>query len=307
MAATPGYTGPVPARLQDSLRFVRGIARAVRRGHPFPPESRRTPAPAPGGSASPGPRGGALARLWTEKDQLLRTEHRLPWPGLERPLVLMHLSDTHLRGPDAWLDRLCAAVRAERPDLIALTGDVITRGWQPAAVEQLLRALPPAPLGAFAVMGNWEYWGGASPAPWAERLAGLGVRLLHNTWAPVGPLSLVGVDDLLAGEPAVDAALAGLPPDRPAVVMTHSPAMFRVLQRPPVRLVLSGHSHAGQVRIPGLGAPFVPLGTGPYVAGWYREAGVDLFVSRGLGWSVAPLRWYCPPELAMLRLEPAAR
>lgn len=299
------YTARVAARLQDSLRFARGIARAIRRGHPFPPESRRDPAPAPQGTVQDTAVGGAWSRLRTEKDQLLRAEHHLSLPGLLRPVRVLHLTDTHLRRPDPWLDQLCAAVSAERPDLVVLTGDIVTRGWVPEAVDQLLGALPPAPLGRFAVMGNWEYWGGVERPGWESRLAQHGVTLLHNRWVQAGPLVLVGIDDLLSGEPEVDRALEGLPSADPVVVLTHSPALFRVLQRPPVRLVLAGHSHAGQVRIPGLGSPFVPLGTGPYVAGWYQEAGVHLFVSRGLGWSVAPLRWYCPPELAVLELRGA--
>ena len=74
-----------------------------------------------------------------------------------------------------------------------------------------------------------------------------------------------------------------------------------------MHLVLAGHSHGGQVRVPGLGALWVPRGTGPYVAGWYEQDGSHLFVSRGAGWSIAPLRWGCPAEIALLELRPAPR
>ncbi len=68
--------------------------------------------------------------------------------------------------------------------------------------------------------------------------------------------------------------------------------------------MLSGHSHGGQFRLPGVGALFVPRATGAYVAGWYEQDGTHLFVNRGIGWSIAPLRLWCPPELAEIQLVP---
>jgi predicted MPP superfamily phosphohydrolase len=70
-------------------------------------------------------------------------------------------------------------------------------------------------------------------------------------------------------------------------------------------VVLAGHTHGGQVVLPGLGSFFLPRGSGAYPRGWYTLGGSHLFVSRGLGWSVAPLRVRCPPEIALVRLEPA--
>ena len=191
------------------------------------------------------------------------------------------------------------------PDAIMLTGDIVTRGWSEAAAHQFLGALPEAPLGRYAVMGNWEHWGDATPEIWRPVLEQHDVRLLRDESLDLGPFHLAGTEDLLAAEPDVAAALGGLPPDEPVVVLTHSPGLFPELAGRPVDLVLAGHSHGGQLRLPRLGALFVPTATGPYVAGWYERDGTWLFVSRGVGWSIAPVRLWCPPEVAELHLLPA--
>ncbi|MCB9762165.1 MAG: metallophosphoesterase [Alphaproteobacteria bacterium] len=296
---------PPLGRLHDALRFARGIRRAMARGHSFTAASRAPMRGAPGGTRETPRQGSALRRLVAERGWFEHSVHVVPIAGLDRPLRVLHLTDVHIRRSDPWLEQLCATLPAHRPDLVVLTGDVVTRGWQREAAGRFLESLPEAPLGRFAVLGNWEYWGDAPQDIWEAFLAEHGVTLLQNRSVDLGGLTLAGVDDLLAGEPDVDAALIGISEEQPALVLSHSPAIFPALQRGPVRLVLSGHSHAGQLRIPGLGAPFLPLGTGPYVGGWFTEGGVHLFVSRGIGWSVAPVRLFCPPEIAELRLVPA--
>jgi hypothetical protein len=181
----------------------------------------------------------------------------------------------------------------------------VTRGWTDAAVDRFLGAVPAAPLGRWAVMGNWEYWGGAPRGVWEPVLTRHGIELLHDRVVSVGDIELMGTDDLLAGDPDLDAIFATVRRDRPAVLLTHSPGIFPRLAKPPVNVVLAGHTHGGQVRIPFLGPFFLPRGSGAYPWGWYEMDGTWMFVSRGLGWSVAPVRWRALPEIARVRLVPA--
>lgn len=289
--------------LRAGLRYVRGVSRGVARGHIFPPEGRVEPALAPGGSEDPALALGPLARLRREGGTFTAPLHRFPLAGLEAPLEILHLTDVHLRGDDAWLGALVEAMAGLRPDLLCITGDVVAREWRPEAVHRFLAALPPARLGRYAIMGNWEYWAKATPERWRATLAEHGVRLLLEEWVDLGPLVLAGTDDALAGAPQPGRVVEALPAGRPTVVLTHSPALFPTLARPGVDLVLAGHSHAGQVRLPALGSLWVPRGTGPYVSGWYRQGSSWLYVGRGVGWSIAPVRMWCPPELARIKLE----
>ena len=286
--------------LRSRLRFAISLSKGLRRGDLFGPAGRAPVAEAPGGSTSgPAPGGNQVARF-TE------TRHRLAVPGLVSPVEVLHLTDLHVRGPGPWLDQLCAALRAaDPPDLIALTGDVVATGWTEGAVKQLLDALPAARLGRFAVMGNWEHWSGAAPDRWALLLEAGGVRLLLNERIDLPGIVLVGTDDHLAGAPTPEGLVPEGPGGPPVLALTHSPAHAPALAGPRVALILAGHSHGGQVRLPMLGAAWVPMGTGHTVAGWYTLGGTHLFVSRGIGWSIAPLRLGCAPELARIQLEPA--
>ena len=165
-----------------------------------------TPARAPLGTQQHPVQGGLWQRIRHEHEWFIHSHHRLAVPGLRNPLRILHLSDIHIRGDAPWLAQLCDQIQGTEPDLIALTGDVVTRGWQPEAVTRLLEALPKARLGAWAVMGNWEYWSGATPVGWGERLAAHGVRLLMNEQRQLDEITVVGIDDMLAGTPDQTAA-----------------------------------------------------------------------------------------------------
>ncbi len=284
------------------LTFLGNMRRAVGKGAFFPGGA--TIQPAPAGTTEPHRQAALSTRLRTESSWLSISEHRVPITGLTTPLTVLHLTDLHIREQTPELATLCRRVQETRPDLVVLTGDVVTRGWREGAVHQLLAALPAAPLGRYAILGNWEHWSVSPISRWTRLLAAHQVTLLREEWRDLGPLVLAGTEDALTGSPSPDALLKSLPADRPAVVLTHSPVLFPALARPPVSLVLAGHSHGGQVRIPGLGAIWAPRGTDHYIAGWFVQDGVHLFVSRGIGWSVAPLRLHCPPELAWLQLQP---
>lgn len=279
--------------------YARIVRRAMRRGEMFPASTRIAPRPAPGGSRSaPGPR---LGRR--ELDHFVHTEHRFPMAGLARPVRILHLSDLHLRKLDDWTERLADHLSGLQADLVAITGDVVTRGWTAEAAERVLAAIPAAPLGRFAILGNWEYWAGTRPERWRALVEAHGIHFLRDESRALEPFDLVGTDDLLAARPDLDRAFAGVGA-RPTVVLTHSPAIFPRLVRPGVRLVLAGHTHGGQVAAPLVGTAFLPRASGIYPWGWYQQDEAWMFVSRGIGWSVAPLRLGAPPEIAFIDCVP---
>jgi hypothetical protein len=311
---------------QQAFKFVRGIARGVRRGQVFPAPGRVGVQAAPGGSrivqtATPGG--------WNELGRWEITEHTIPVRGLSAALRVLHLSDVHLRRDEPWVNQLSGEIlqmcAATPPDVIVLTGDVLARGFDMAVVHRFLGALPTARYGTYAVIGNWEYWAltpdGRSPhdpgylgnesdqkakrrEEWTAVLAEHGIPLLNNRSVRVGPIRVAGTDDILAGDPDIAAAYAELD-GTPTLTLTHSPAMFDDLSHPDVFAVLAGHTHAGQVRLPVVGPFFLPKGSGDYPWGWYQGLdGAWLFVHRGIGWSVAPVRWRAAPEIAWIMVKP---
>lgn len=287
-------------RLSARLRFLRSLSKGLSRGAFFPDRFQPPPAPAPEGTVQTerAPRG-------NQADGFIRVSHSVVLPGLSAPLRAWHLTDIHVRSQGPWLDALCRRLCSLDPaDLVLLTGDVLTTGWTEAAARQLLSALPAARLGRFAVHGNWEHWAGAVNGLWPALLAEHGVELLQNRTRAAGPVDVLGTDDHLAGTLDLAAALRGRRGGHPVIAMTHSPAAAPTVARCGVSLILAGHSHSGQVRLPGLGALWVPMGTGRYVGGWYHVGDTPLFVGSGVGWSIAPVRLGCPPELVELRLLP---
>ena len=262
------------------------------------------PKQAPNGTTEIPVQGNILKRLRHEKDWFRISRHRLSLTDISSPISILHITDVHLRLHDQWLENLIVSMSGLKPDIVALTGDIVAPGWTEEALSTFMSALPQARIGKFAAIGNWDIWACDQPEQWSSIYAEYGVKLLINEWEMVDEWCIAGVDDLLAGKPEVEELIESLP-QSPTIALNHCPALFRQLAQDPVRLVLSGHAHGGQVRLPIIGPLWTPKGSGKTIAGWQKKNQSHLFVSRGVGWSVAPLRLLCPPELAWIDIEPA--
>lgn len=239
--------------------------------------------------------------FFIEPNWLEVTHHHVQVPGLKQRLKVAHLTDLHLRGWGRREQKLLELLAEQKPELIVITGDTSSPGATDADRYQLLSKLQ-APLGVYAVRGNWELWAPMEDEEGLYRKAG--IRSLMNESLRVGDtLWLVGLDDALAGEPDVARGFGALPAGQPCVTLMHSPALFDEAAGR-CALALAGHTHGGQVRLPGVGALWLPPGSGTYEAGWYERNGSKLYVSRGLGNSLLDLRFLCRPELAILTLGP---
>ncbi|MFO1031777.1 MAG: metallophosphoesterase [Planctomycetota bacterium] len=226
-------------------------------------------------------------------------------------LRLAFVSDVHA-GSFCTADDLCELfdrVMAARPDVVLLGGDLInTRERELLLFEPALRTLRPR-LGVFAVPGNHDHFFGLDIGLWRSFLEGHGVAVLENRGVRLehggGSLWLCGVDDLTEGTPDLAAALAGRRPGETAVLLSHHPDFFFEAAAVDVDLQLSGHTHGGQVRIAGW-APIHHSRFG-YERGWFVENDCRLYVSRGTGVTVLPLRIDAPPEVPIVTLRPAVR
>lgn len=250
---------------------------------------------------------GALGLLWVfavEPYWIETTHHTVP-AAVTASLRIAHLSDLHTEGVGRLERALLRRLEAEKPDLIVVTGDTVTTGGTAAGYRAVWQALVglDAPLGVVAVRGNWEYW--AAPMGSESAADEAGVTTLVNESLQVREDAWVlGLDDPLAGEEDAAATSVGVPAGSFKLGLMHS------LDEAPafasrVELMLGGHTHGGQIVIPLWGPPWLPPGSGDYVGGWYDESGTPLYVSRGIGTSVLPIRFNCRPELAIIDVVPA--
>ena len=246
--------------------------------------------------------GSALAGLRI-KDVLVRIRD-LP-PALAG-LRVVQISDLHI-GPllrKEWVEGVVARVRALKPDLVAITGDLVD-----GTVDELrehvapLARLAEAPRGVYFSTGNHEYYSGVDD--WLRYLPTLGIRPLANERVEAAPgLDVAGIHDPTGRgryAPDLPAALDGRDPTRPVVLLAHQPRQFREAARHGVSLTLSGHTHGGQIW------PFSWLVAlvQPYIAGLHRLGEAQLYVSRGTGFWGPPMRVFAPAEITLLRLFPA--
>lgn len=220
----------------------------------------------------------------------------------------LHLSLTAGRGFAEKVTRLC---NATDPDLIAVTGDLVDGG-----IRELSDAVAPlsglrARYGVFFVTGNHEHYAGAKK--WARKVTGLGMRVLRNQHVTIGDgeakFHLAGTNDRMSGQyragggEDLPAALEGIDPDSPVLLLAHNPETFEEAAARGVDLQLSGHTHGGQL------FPFqylVRLRT-RFIAGFYRLGNSRLYVSRGTGYWGPPMRVLAPSEITVLILKPLAR
>src|SRR5579872_5543537 len=224
------------------------------------------------------------------------THSSVPAP-LIQPLKIAHLSDLHTSGLGRRERQLLSLLDAEHPDVIVITGDTITRGHHYENIRPVLSQLH-APLGVWLVRGNWE-----NDYPLHDERAfysQLGIHFLLNEARPIRPdIWLIGLDDPSSGRPNLDAAISTVPPGAFGIAVFHAPAFFdKIAGRVP--LVLAGHTHGGQIRLPLVPVLWLPRGSGRFLEGWYTEGSSRMYVSRGIGTTFLPIRFRCLPELAII-------
>lgn len=230
-------------------------------------------------------------------------------PGFSGATVLL-VTDLH-SGPflsAAASARVFERLAATEPDLILLGGDFASSGV--AELEPHLPALRGlrAPLGVFAVLGNHDHYT-QEPARVREALASCGIGVLHNTAVRLerrgSALLLAGIDDWNIGRPDLEGAIAharSLDAASPIALLSHNPDALFAAERAGVALVLSGHTHGGQIRIPGLPV-LARMSRYRLDEGRFLSGATEIVVSRGLGASGLPLRVACPPEAVRIVLR----
>ena len=237
------------------------------------------------------------------------TRHDALIPGLPSSLNglrVAQVSDVHLPANAGAVRHALALLDAESPEIVILTGDIVERY---EALDDLIAFARRArgTIGTYAVMGNWERAGQISPGTARRAYEAAGVQFLCNEAAQLrvdtARLGIVGLDDFVSGRP--DAALATARIDQADAMIwaLHAPAYADMIPRAtPASLLLGGHTHGGQIRLPLLPA-ILPYGSGRFVEGWYDTPAGSLYVSRGVGTTNIRARFRCPAELPVFTLK----
>lgn len=234
----------------------------------------------------------------------------------QREVTVVQITDLHLQRVGGLHRRMAARVNALRPDLVLFTGDAVDRRDRLGELASLLGMFD-ARTPKFAILGNWDHWSGVDLGELADVYRRANGRLLVNESVvhEVGGrgVRVTGLDDLVAGRPDARRAFADAGPADAHLLLAHCPQHRDQLAVAPVAfgaepprvdparitLMLSGHTHGGQVNVLGW-TPVLPRGSGRYVHGWFRDPGAPpLYVSRGIGTSMAPVRFGATPEVAV--------
>lgn len=254
--------------------------------------------------------GGPYYARYVEPGWLTVESVEVPIAGLPPALEgfkIVQMSDFHLH-PFTELELVQKAVaRANElgADVIVLTGDYVL-----AAADSIFELAPAlaglnARQGVFAVLGNHDHWTEAAVV--RQGLKESGLTLLDNSHVALSAggqqLYLAGVDDCWSGSPDLQMALDGVAAGAPVVLLAHEPDFADTFGRDGrVALQLSGHSHGGQVRLPGIGALVLPAYGQKYDAGLNRAGDMWVYTTRGIGVIGPPVRFNCPPEITEIRL-----
>jgi len=241
-------------------------------------------------------------------------------------LRIAHLTDLHRSRfvNSEFLARAIELANQLSPDIMAFTGDYLTHDdhLNPIGKFLLGERLPPAELarqcaaclrgarakhGVFASLGNHDHWFDADTVTKLIEEAGIPVLRNKNQTLRINgePLAIVGLGDLWTE--GVDLTRAFRHVDAPfSVVLMHNPDSFEHWSREGSHLILAGHTHGGQVNIPLLGPPIVPSRYGQkYAHGLFVRGEARMYVNSGLGMIPPPVRFNCPPEIALIQLQKA--
>lgn len=253
---------------------------------------------------------GQAARSALSEPYLLTIEHhpiyldRLPrsFDGFR----IVHLSDFH-HSPFTSREQIERAVETAnrlQPDIIALTGDYISHDREFAAPCAEFLGRLQARHGVFAVLGNHDHWTDAALITDLFRAEGITVLVnqgMRFEWRGEA-IWLAGVDDTMVGLEDLPLALAGSRETEMKLLLAHNPIILRRAARSGIDLVLSGHTHGGQVTLRSeRGASGKPRRR--LLRGLGRQGRTQIYVTRGLGTVVLPIRFGCPPEVSLLELR----
>ena len=245
-----------------------------------------------------------------ERSLVSVNRYQIPVSGLPPSFhgyTIAHLTDLHLGFlvSENFVENVVNKTNQLKPDLIVCTGDYVHDRNTTKTIDRVWPMLSQlqAKDGVYSVLGNHDHWADTNRSQyWLERT---GQNLRHTSKALYRGkerIVLGGAGDYWEDELGIDTAFASSDEHDYRILLAHNPDSADSTFQTPLSLVISGHTHGGQVVVPFYGPPVLPVQNKKYTSGLVQTEKTAVFISRGLGWALYPVRFNCPPEIALLEL-----
>ena len=245
-----------------------------------------------------------------ERNLVSVNRYQIPVSGLPPSFhgyTIAHLTDLHLGFlvSENFVENVVNKTNQLKPDLIVCTGDYVHDRNTTKTIDRVWPMLSQlqANDGVYSVLGNHDHWADTNRSQyWLERT---GQNLRHTSKALYRGkerIVLGGAGDYWEDELGIDTAFASSDEHDYRILLAHNPDSADSTFQTPLSLVISGHTHGGQVVVPFYGPPVLPVQNKKYTSGLVQTEKTAVFISRGLGWALYPVRFNCPPEIALLEL-----
>lgn len=252
--------------------------------------------------------------FFIERYLLQINTYNIPVPNLPEEFInfkMVQLADLHYGNlmPKIFIERIINKANSLEGDAIVCTGDyVLNRNYAPRDIEtvwSLLKRLK-AESGVYSILGNHDHWANSNKS--LELLEDSGQNIRHKSVAIEKNgerIWIGGAGDLWEDDIGVDKAFKEVPSKECKILLAHNPDTADCNFDTRVDLMISGHTHGGQVILPFIGAPVLPVKNKNFSSGFIRSQNTNIFISKGIGWAVVPIRFNCRPEIAVLNFKKA--
>lgn len=223
-------------------------------------------------------------------------------------IKIIQISDLHFDQLRYFHKSIAKKINSLKPDLIFITGDSVDKTEKIVSLNEFLNLIDKS-IQKYAITGNWEYWGNVD----LEKLKNIfhenNCELLINENRSLTirnrDVSIIGIDDYVGGHADFKLAIKNLKTTQTNIVLSHCPEHRDIIasekDKLNIDLVLSGHTHGGQISFFGI-VPFKPRGSGKYLKGWYKESEPKMYVSKGIGTSILPIRFGARAEIVEMEI-----
>lgn len=230
-------------------------------------------------------------------------------PAVVRPFRIVHITDLHVC---SWnkpsnLARIVEIINGVKPDYVLMTGDYVShyRELIPGCAKMLSGLKPIKKV--IGTSGNHDWW--VDCEYMSACLEKNGVIMLSNKFLRENDneadLCFIGIDDIYTGHDNIEKTFRDVPKNSYKILLSHSPDVIETAKEKNIDIVLAGHTHGGQVRLPIIGAVYIPSKYGrKYAQGWFNDGNTKMFVNRGLGSIFPPIRFLCKKEIVVMEIVP---